>query len=561
MIYSFMRFARLLPITALLSLPLSGCNGDAGNSNDQMDARDRIFSLHEEVLKPFEWFFSDFDNSEAGFQAQLDYGDPFRVTTLLIRDWLARRDLATTDARIDKVIAKWRLDQPGSKLSYTFAYGQLPAGWWSGMDSWSFPMLLVGLWQETGVARYKEIADRLISIASKDVSQGGVVWRTADGCWLSEYAWDGMTQDDEFYVLNGHLYALQAIRMIANATHDPGLDLLYQCGVRGTKARADQFRIGTDWLRYMLTPSTINQTHYVIFETMQFDALSRLDPDPFFASEADIRRGFLKRYYPVHSRSTPSGTRISMSAIGAPHPYSVDTYALHLRCTDGMRSEEFAIANPTDTATPIWQHAFLDAATALDPEKAKCRVESQYVGMKHFLYEAPVARATGSESGPITIDFSLGALLDAYVTGPRSATIDPERRATQDNEPLSYLDTQGRVVLTPGSVASWQADQFIGIEFNGDSALSTGVTVQSNGAEFFRYYPKTLVGQKALILLSPVGFDGGNAITNLEKLTIFVYTDKQVAPASMASIRLLKFENQVQLFEYFKAESPSFHTE
>ena len=553
---------RALRIATLgIAALVSGCGGGEGGSGGDSGPRASLLRSPSEVIKPYVWFFSDFENTPAGFQAQLDYGDPLRVTTLLMQDWLARRDLATTAARIDQVVAKWRLDQPNPRLDYTFAYGRLPAGWWSGMDSWSFPMFLVGLWQETGVEVYRTLASRMIASASRDVAQGGVVWRGDEGCWFSEYAWPGMTEGDEFRVLNGHLYALQAIRMIASATGDAALDALYACGVRATKARSGQFAMGTDWLRYMLQPAVINQTHYVIFESMQFDALSRLDPDPFFAEQAALRRTLLARHFPVHLRTGPSGGRIFLSAVGAPHPYSLDTYDLSLDCTDGTITETHAISGLLDIERATASNVFIDAPTALNPATARCRVEADYVGKRHLLYEAPVVSSVADAAAGEGIAFALDATLDAYTTATGAITIDPTRRTTADGEAASYLDTQGRLVFTLPAALPWGAGELLALDFSADGALAIGIGVMSEGVEYFRYYPQTPGGHKVAVLLSPLGFDGGEHIRQIERLTVYVYTDRQPEAVHMEGARLRKLANPMQLFEYFRQEGPVFDVE
>lgn len=552
------RFIRVL--SGLLAvLALASCGGSDDTS--QRTERNFLFTADAEVIKPFIWFFADFDNTEAGFDAQLDYGDPFRATTLLMQDWLKRRDVSTTSARVEKMIAKWRLDQPDGKLNYTFAYGRLPVGWWSGMDSWSFPMLLLSLWQDTGNPRFKAVIDNVVAIASRDVVQGGVVWRRGDECWFSEYAWDSMALGDEFYVLNGHLYALQAIRMMAEATGSVDLKALYECGTRATKARAAEFAIGEQWLLYMLEPKTINQTHYVIYESMQLDALARLDPDPFFAAQARVRRELLARYFPVQIRTTTTGPRLFLSALGAPHPYSIDTYPLAVQCTDGTLREEHRIADPTNTNTPMADRVFLDVATSLDPATTTCRVESRYVGLAHKLYEAAPILASGDHGTGQVVQTRLEALLDAQLVDATTVSIDPARRVTLPSEPPSYLDTQGRLILTPDTPFALGDEEFVGIEFGATGALAIGVTITSNGTDYFRYYPRTLAADKTVVLLSPVGFDRGQAIRNVERLTIFVYTDQQAGPVEVRAPRLIKFAGQSDLYGYFRTASPAFYTE
>lgn len=528
------------------------------------DAKEPVnYLLREnpEILRPYVWLNAAVVNTEASFQKELDYGDPLRLTTLVLDEWIARRDEKTVGARISQIIDKWRLLEPEGHLNYTFAYGRLPAGWWSGMDSWEFPMLLIGLWQETGRQDYKALAEKLIARASRKVTDGGTLWREAEGCWFSEYAWKGMKVADEFRVLNGHLYALQAVKMMARALGDKNLEALYQCGVKGTKARSTQFRVGNKWALYMLQPKTINQTHYVIFETMQFDALAALDDDPFFRDQAKQRRALLQRHFPVHARTVAGVNYLNVSAVGAPHPYSMDTHALYLECSDGRRQAKFAIPNPTDTARPVMQRAMLNAPTKLDVTKTSCRVDSEYVGKRFTLYEAPVVVLKGVVPPGHAHGFTVEPMLDAAPGPSGSFRIDPARRHSPSGSPDTYLDTQGRLVITPSARIPFNADQLVGVEFDADGSLALGVTIVSGGREFFRYYPATRVGKRTLVLLSPLGFDGGEDMTSIDRLILFIYTDKQVGPVTIRPRKLIVFNNQVELYEYFKLVNPNFFTE
>lgn len=304
-----------------------------------------------EVLRPFVWLGGPAEVN-ANFQKDLDYGDPLRVTTLLLDEWIRNRDEKTIAPLVDKVVDKWRLLEPEGGLYYTFPYEGLAPGWWSGMDSWAFPMLLIGLWQETGRQDYKRIADKLIQRAARNVGDGGTVWRDSKGCWFSEYSWKNMKAEDEYNVLNGHLYALQAVKMIAQALHDERLNDLYKCGLEGTKARSAQFLLEDKWALYMLRPATINPTHYLIYETMQFDALAYLDDDPFFKEQAAIRRRLLTRHFPINVRKIDGEQYLSFSMISAPHPYVIDTYPIRIDCSDGVGRQVFERLNPREEGRP-----------------------------------------------------------------------------------------------------------------------------------------------------------------------------------------------------------------
>ncbi|MCD6681077.1 MAG: D-glucuronyl C5-epimerase family protein [Burkholderiaceae bacterium] len=542
----------------VLLFSLGGCSDDTAKK----DAQTRpILQSTTEVLRPFVWFYADSDNSEANFRAQLDYGDPLQITTRLIQDWIANRTLDRIDRRVAAIVEKWQLDKEGGRMDYSFDYGKLKAGWYSGMDSWSFPMFLIGIWQETGRLEYRSLAEELIRKAARDVGAGGTVWRGDEGCWFSEYAWDGMSQDDEFHVLNGHLYSLQSVRMLATALNSPDLEKLYRCGVQATKTKSAHFLGDGIWPLYMLNPRTIDQTHYVIYETMQFDALYELDRDPFFQEQAAARRKVLQRQFPVYVLTVGDERRLTLSAVGAPHPYAIDTYALELECADGSRTERYSLPHPTDTKQPLVARAMLDVRTNLDPSTTKCRVTSEYVGFRFMLYDAPVRVLSGETRPGADVAFSREALFDAWTPDARHVVVDPGRRHNPPDAPDTYLDTQGRLVLTPDAPIPFGHEDLLGFEFDADGPLQLGVIIHSRGRDFFRYYPATRPGDRTLVLLSPLGFDDGTQIASVDRVTFFFYTDKQAGPVRLTPGRLTVFRNAVELYEYFRLRDPNFYTE
>lgn len=422
-------------------------------------------------------------------------------------------------------------------------------------------MLLVGLWQDTGDQNYKALADKLIADASRDVPNGGVVWRDDAGCWFSEYAYTGMSQSQEYYVLNGHLFALEAVRILAQATQDPTLADLYACGVRGTKSRSANFLIGNMWTLYMLQPGTIDQMHYSIFESMQFDALHALDPDPFFAEQAETRRALFKRYFPAYLLSDGNTKSLFVAAVGAPHPYSLNTYALELGCKDASASQTAQMPNPYGSTAPMAERAFIKADTTLDPQTASCQLSALYAGQKQLLYEMKPIEATLGTSTGEEIGFVSQADLDAAPGPGGSVIIDPARRTTPPGESPSSSDTQGRLILTPLTSVPWSADELLGVEFQSDGVLSIGVEVQSGGQAFFRYYPATGIGPRNLVLLSPVGFPNGAGIASVEKLTLYFYTSNQTGIVTMKPNRLLVFRRPMELYQYFRSGDIQFVTQ
>jgi hypothetical protein len=429
-----------------------------GLSVHQVPKLAKVFDHDVDTLKPYVWLNSEYQLTPDGYQERLDYGDPNILTMMLFRQYFNEKDVEKLMSGVDKIIRKWELNSPNGHLNYTFSYGKLPAGWRSGMDTWSFPLLLIALWQETNNSQYRDLALKLIKSAQREAPDGGTLWRLgADRCWFSEYAWDGMGLKDEYYVLNGHLLALQSIKMLADATGDTDLKRLYKCGFNAAIHLADKFAIGDTWALYMLNPPTINQTHYLIYETMQFDALYKLDKHDFFKNQAALRRSLLKRHFPIYVNFNERGRKLIFSAVGAPHPYSIDTYPLSIECTGGSIVAKFELRHPTDKNNSISKRAMFIADTKL-PADAACKVVATHAGRQLLLFETSPVLLKGIVEPGRVVPHIQSAQFDAVST-EKGVSIIPDRRVSKQGEPLDYLDTQGRITFIP--VNKFEIGEFI----------------------------------------------------------------------------------------------------
>jgi hypothetical protein len=69
------------------------------------------------------------------------------------------------------------------------------------------------------------------------------------------------------------------------------------------------------------------------------------------------------------------------------------------------------------------------------------------------------------------------------------------------------------------------------------------------------------MGNNVLVLLSPVGFDDGVCIKDVDSVTLFIYTDKMDGVANLQDIKLIDFKNTAELQEYFSETRPLFYSE
>lgn len=530
--------------SCILAIFFSGCSPSSDLAGNSL----KIIDYDGGVMQQFLWLHYSVDLNEKDFPEILSQGDPFRATALLFRDFYDNRDIEKTGRLLDALIRHWNLYET-HRLDYTFSYGQLKAEWWSGMDNMMLPMLLVAYTQVQKNDEYLNLANKILNRILRSPSDGGILWRNNDGCWFSEYSWNGMRQADEYYVLNGHLLALESLKLIANALGRADLDEIYQCGLNGTKKRAREFlEQGGAWALYMLQPPTINQVHYLIFETIQFDNLYNLTGDAFFKNEAELRREVLAERYPIYSIGPMGDQRIFFSMMGAPHLYSLDTYGIRIACeSPGGPEQNFKQFNHLDESKPLLDRIFIDEKMYFD-KNTSCSVYSHSAGLEFLLYKTSDFINKKYKAPPESIEYEVDASLDGYMNGERGLVVDPARTSSETEE---YLNTQARINYKLSPVNLIDAS-FLGFELTPDQDLAIGVQLSDGVNTIFRYYPKLKSGKKNIVLLSKFGFDDGKKLNNITGAIIFVYTHDQKDKAAVDLGRVLFFSDQSSLKPYFE---------
>lgn len=516
-----------------------------------------IVEYDQSVMQQYLWFHPSERLNEDQFNLLLKSGDPNRIAIYIFRDLYDRRDLPSAELMINAVIREWDLYKT-HKLNYKFAYGKLDAGWWSGMEGFMFPMLLVAFSQLANSDGYIDLANRMIDEMLKTPERGGVLWK-AGGCWLSEYSWDNMQQAEEYYVLNGNLFALEAIKLLAEALNRNDLRQTYECVLDGTKARSDKFlKEGAPWSLYMLHPPTINQVHYVIFETMQFDNLYELTRDKYYKYQAELRREILRKRYPIFLIDEARGKkRIFFSLMGAPHPYTLDTYGIHIICENQEGGKQvYKQYDQFDESKSMLDRIFIDSSIDFK-DGMMCSVYARSVGLEFLLYRTTEFIRLDHQNRPERLSYEVNASLDGYMVDTHRLIVDPARVSSKNEE---YLNTQARINYTFGSRLLTD-DAFLGLELTPDQDLAIGIQLRNGSTSIFRYYPKLNGKKKNLVLLSKLGFDGGREINKIDGATVFIYTHNQSYRAVIDVGNMLLFKNQSGLLPYFRESDVYMHTE
>lgn len=353
----------------------------------------------------------------------------------LMRDYGKRADEARKFA--DGMIAKYSLLAPAPTLSYPDAHKIMPENWYSGMGNLFLPFMLLDLGDRTGDAKYTEAAVNLFESSIREVREGGVVIRDDEGCHLVEYAHPAVPYDKTFFVLNGHLLALQSLLILQ--THDETREkakALYDCARQKTQAVAAAFR-GDGYPYYQLNPKEVNQISYLIFEMLQFRSLFEMTKDSFYKDEAAFRENILRKAYPIVYRKKGDAFEYLVSLVSFPHPYALETFNTSLRCAGTATDKRYESDN-FDRGS-VMTKGFI---RILSSEKLRnCTLRSDYGNNSVALYFDAHGGRLVEEHGINYYGFTTAALYDAKVEN-RTVVVDPAARRDGSNSETALVKLQ-----------------------------------------------------------------------------------------------------------------------
>jgi hypothetical protein len=506
--------------------------------------RGRIIHHNEVVLKQYLWASKEL--LTLPFSEILHRGDPLQASWYVWLNYYHDRDAAEASQYIDQIIEHWKLKE-NPRLSYRYAHNGLKPGWWSSMDMLLLPMALVDIGRDTNNEEYMQLANAMLLRAIESPEVGGSLWPDlGEGCWFSEYSWEGMTRDDEYYVLNGHLFSLTALKLIADALSSEKLQEHYDCAVKGTKALAPRFLNGVGWPSYMLTPKTINPPHYLLYEGIQLEGLFALTKDMFFDDQHILRSEIFERNYPVYHIVAENS--LFFSAIGAPHPYRADIFDIEVKCSDSSRSYELKNSLATRDVDK-----FFYRASNVSADAKKCDVFSKYMNLRFKLYAAGDAVKL-AEYRLLDVHYDLSASLDAAVEDGSDISIDPARQHSPPGQ-HAYWDDEGRVTLSFAS-NELPLTGLVALDVYTDSKIPIGITLHNGEEKIMRYFPSPMEGRRNLIVLSRQGFDSAERIDSVDAITVTGYTHALTRKALLRVYGLYFLANQYELYRLLdKGES------
>ncbi|EMZ58523.1 hypothetical protein APA66_33925 [Pseudomonas aeruginosa] len=511
-------------------------------------------------LAPFQWSWMDpVSYDEAGLQKTAAKKDPLRpfflAFRLLVEHEKTGEEKSLTSAKrvLDFMLDEYQpatREADGTRWFYGFDYDRgIKAPWWSGMDGFFGPMTLFAGWQATGEERYREAALKSAKLMIRQPTEGGSLWRDGDSCWISEYSWNGITRDKEYHVLNGHLWGLQALYMLAEASGDKALNEAYQCARKGTLDRLPEFYNSTgSWTWYQLVPKVINPTHYNILETAQFRALHAITRDNAYKDPEQRRIAAFQKAYPLYLIETKKGLEIQFSMMGAPNAYWTDTYPVTVSCTVGNKTVSQTNKDAYSTK-PIHERMILRLPVNKVPKKCSVSVKSSmdiamYTQSKFKTIKSPVEDFVKFTPLPSMQASSLQEGI-IHITTEKGDTAKPgEGRVMFDvNRDLSESEMIGMVIHTT-------EDSQLGIVLDG-----------ANEKRASSYYPVIKSGKDNIVIFNKLGFDKGSELEgHIAKIMLRFYTKPNERDRDIEIKEVSVIRNTANLEDFLRRnQSANFH--
>lgn len=506
-----------------------------------------IVDLDPISLKQFNW--SSRELSEKPFSELMLRDSPLVAVWAVWVRFYKTRDATMASELLNQIITKYDLTHT-TKLTYGFQHDNLKPGWWSGMDMFFMPLVLVAVAEKTGNQNYLDLANQMLDLALTSPENGGSMWPdVGNGCWLSEYSWDGMKREDEYYVLNGHLFALTSLKILADKLASPKLQSAFECATVGTEKLADRFLKDAKWPRYMLHEPTINPPHYLLYEQLQFAGLHKLTGYPFFRQQELNRSEVFSRYYPVYLINGRDEPQVFFSSSGNPHPYNLDLFEIHLNCSDGERNVSYRAEK---------QRGFLRWGFAFGPAPANptCSVVSNYLDQTFELYRTNWFREVNSDDAAVTIASPVHLSLDAVRGDDDWIKIDPSVRSSPDGQ-KTYLDDEARIDLKFPS-RHFSDAAIISMEVETDAPLKMAVRLHDGDMTVERYLIPGSAGIKQIFSFSKLGFEGADDMAAIDGITLVVFTDKMTEAAKLRLGRVSIAENQYEFFRVLEKSDGAF---
>ena len=431
---------------------------------------------------------------------------------------------------------------------YPFVHKEIPAGWWSGMANGSVSLAFLLGAEIFNSDFYLDKSIRAIrGVTHKVQSNGSKIPTPLGNAWYLEYSHPEVADSNAYYVLNGFLYGLLAIKIFDATFPDMDMEPTYQSGLAAIKEYNYRFYYPDSlWTFYMLHPPTPESTHYCIYDLLLYDCLAGLDTASFYQDQIKIRQKLLRSAYPVFEKPLDGSHAYLFSHLGAPHPYWLDTYPVAVKMYKDKKLLRFLKNRQLkNTKFPFKDRAFLSDTI---PQKADSfRVFSVYNQDSLLLW----AHHSSRSADETTVTLKPKEVLTKGAAQWQGGVFS----LTAKNDSQTYKSASWTFVLdTPFHLEKYP---YFALQLKPSKAVKSVLVALENAdsMKVSRYYYPLQTDTNNLILLHWTGFRAGYRLKNREvkslTLTLFLDANDQRHEQNLEITPWILFKDQWALRTYF----------
>lgn len=530
---------------ALLILLFSGC---------AKDSEEHPFAWNNDILKAFYSDSNSFDDAFLHLQENgLDYTHYHVWAGRIIFDLVLNREFCSDiEDALNRLMDTYR--RHGSFPRPEF--GALEFGWTTSMDAPTIGVAMILAYEITGDEKYKDFLEDLIPFLLKEAKDGGYIIYADGKRWLLEYAWQNVTEEDAWFVLNGSMYGACATAYIAAYLENEELrDLVLEQLLLYEEKISLYKNNERNWYYYQLNPLVINQAikPYIedacfgsLIELMRLDFFNEVVDEEFFkwvAVELDDRRrtfGILKPIYAIEAEDNMLD--FTWLRHQAPHPYMIDLKNVDIEFYN--EKDELIYRMDDVLSNNIYENGAYTGTVSSEAKYVKYFTGASGI-RRHQIGQGEIILLSQHETtlpSPLTFDFSAD---DDF-------TLSDEGYLILNSETSDALWGSVWANMTDTKKLSISQYYTIEIENFSDKAIFLGIMIyDSKGIGAFRSLPEILPG-KNLQIFNIAGFMETNEILDdMEKMQLRFYTNQEDLhdiKIMLSDIRC--FENTISLHDY-----------
>lgn len=520
-------------------------------------AASKILDLPIEDLGSFYWTSSP-EGLEDVTQIQpvIDKQDPYQIYYFLFRS-LRYAYKSNDQQALSLVLTKldYMLDEyepaertnGGVRWKYGHAFNEIPPQWWSGMDGFFGPLTLYAAWQVTGKQKYKDAALASARLTLRSPPEGGNLWRHPNGCWISEFAWPGITMDKEYHVVNGQLFGLHALLLLSEASGDQELKNAYSCARKGSEYQANRAKEVNkgEWPWYRTNPPTITPINYLLIETVDYASLSRLTGDKFFTDEAARRRNLFATRYPFVVTEIGGKPHLVVSFIGAPNPYESQTYGVEIVCRRGADKVRFVHQSQLIETKSFMERYTVDEELPWIPESCDYNVRRGDFTFPVFTQNTFPPIINAPQPSP-----TVTPSLDIIAWDGKTARLSPAFRSDKAN-PENSLNSEGRLDIE----MPWDGTELLAMTLKPEvNQIVQFYIVDEKDQYAYRLYPAAKKGCENIVVLSKDGFSDFDKLEKtLHRVILRLDTSQAKDDYSVEVKDIALLRNPVEIRSYLAA--------